>query len=190
MSLLQRLGLVRTRPVEPPPPAPPPQVPDLVIRPLRHDDLPALEWGGELIHFRRMYAQTWEAMRRGDRLMLTAEVDGEHIGQVFMQFRSTQRHLADGHRRGYIYAFRVKPHWRNKGVGTALLIHAEYILRRRGYTVGVIAVGKDNPRAHALYARHGYRIIGENEGRWHYVDHEGSTQEVHEPCYILEKRLA
>jgi GNAT superfamily N-acetyltransferase len=79
--------------------------------------------------------------------------------------------------------------FQQKGIGTALIREAESILIERNYGSVSIAAAKDNPGARRLYERLGYSVFMEDSGRWHYVDHEGKTKHVVEPCWVLEKIL-
>lgn len=168
---------------------PPRRLPDLGIRAVTAADLAALEWEGEFAHFRKLFADTFADMQKGRRLMLVAERQRYLLGQVFIQFRSQAAMLADGRSRGYLYAFRVRPSYQNMGIGTALLDAAENVLLKYGYEYGVLAVAKDNPGALRLYERNGYIVIGEDAGEWSYIDQFGRSQQVSEPCWVLEKRL-
>ncbi len=168
-----------------------PETDEFAIRPIEEQDLPALEWGETYIHFRRLFRQAYEDMRIGTRqlLMMEHRTTGEMIGQVFIQWSSSDPRYADGAKRGYLYALRVKPAFQNRGLGTRILEAAEEELRRRGMTTASIGVEKNNPRARALYERRGYRIIADDPGRWSYVDHEGNIQEVLEPAWLMEKSI-
>jgi ribosomal protein S18 acetylase RimI-like enzyme len=79
--------------------------------------------------------------------------------------------------------------FQRQGIGSALLREAEMLLRERNYASVSIAAAKENVGARRLYERHGFRVIAEDAGRWSYVDHEGVTHYVNEPCWILEKTL-
>lgn len=162
---------------------------EVVFRFAEQDDLPKLEWHGEYTHFRRVFQRTFEDQTNGYRLMLVADVNGWPIGQVFIQLESFDDIFMDIRKRGYFYSLRVMDAFRHKGIGTALLREAEAILIDRRYDAVSIAAAEDNPGARRLYERLGYRIIAEDAGRWHYVDHEGVTRYVVEPCWILEKSL-
>jgi ribosomal protein S18 acetylase RimI-like enzyme len=161
------------------------------IRTLEESDLPALEWNGEYAHFRRLFRQAYEDMRAGSRLLLVLErlPAAAIIGQVFIQWSSSDFRLADGTGRGYLYALRVQPDYRGRGLGTRLLRAAEDSLRAHRMRYASIGVEKTNLRARALYERLGYRLIGEDPGRWSYIDHRGEQQEVSEPAWLLEKKL-
>lgn len=152
-------------------------------------DLPKLEWYGQYAHFRRMYKRTFAEQGRGRRWMLVADCNGFPIGQVFVQLHSGEQHLADGSRRAYLYALRVMDIFRGKGIGTLLLKEAETMLSNGHFRWATIAAAKENVGARRLYERCGYRVFAEDPGDWSYVDHHGIVQQVHEPCWIMEKRL-
>jgi ribosomal protein S18 acetylase RimI-like enzyme len=162
---------------------------EIVFRFAEREDLPRLEWYGEYTHFRRVFQRTFEDQVAGYRLMLLATVNDWPIGQVFIQLESYEDIFADMRKRGYLYSLRVMDAFRHMGIGSALLREAETILIDRRYDSVSIAAAKDNPGARRLYERMGYRVQAEDAGRWHYVDHEGKTRYVVEPCWILEKQL-
>lgn len=160
------------------------------IRPARESDLPALEWDGVYRHYRRVYRQTFDDVRKGRRLMLLAEADQAVIGQVFVHLQEGSDWLGAGGKRGYIYAFRVKPEWRRRGIGQQLMAAAEAELLRRGFVKAVIAVAQNNPDARRLYERLGYSLYAEDAGIWHYLDADGVQRRVEEPSWLMEKRLS
>jgi ribosomal protein S18 acetylase RimI-like enzyme len=163
----------------------------ILIRLLREEDLPALEWEGEYTHFRNLYRRTYEEMLEGVRLMMVAvqAATGEMVGQVFLQYSSGDPRFADGRTRGYIYALRVKPAYQNRGIGAHLIQQAEANLRHRGMRVATIGVAKANAAARRLYERLGYRVLGEDAGRWTYLDERGNLREVDEPSWLMERSL-
>jgi ribosomal protein S18 acetylase RimI-like enzyme len=165
------------------------QVQSVAIRPVREEELEALEWDGEYTRYRRIYRQTFADVARGQRLMLVAAAAGVLIGQIFVQLASSEAHYADGHSRAYLYSLRVRPEWQGQGVGTRLIRAAEAALRARGFTCAVIAAGKANPGARRLYERLGYRAFTEDPGVWYFVDVNGARQVVEEPCWVMDKRL-
>jgi ribosomal protein S18 acetylase RimI-like enzyme len=152
-------------------------------------DLPALEWEGQYLHFRQVYRRAMEEAQRGLRVVLVAEVEGQVVGQLFIQFRGSDIAGARGGRYGYLHAFRVRPSFRNLGIGTRLVAEAESILCARGCARAMIAVARVNPSALALYQRLGYAVTGNDPGKWSYLDHQGRVCHVHEPSYVLEKPL-
>lgn len=164
---------------------------DLVrVRPVREEDLPGMEWDGEFAHFRRLYKQHFQNSRSGNTLIWVVESeDGEIVGQVFLSLLSSQSELADGIHRAYLFSFRLKPDYRNHGLGSHMLDFVESYLVRRGFDTLRINVARDNVQARRMYERHGYRVIGPEEGRWRYQDQFGQWQSVHEPAWRMLKKL-
>lgn len=160
------------------------------IRLVSESDLPALEWGGEYAHFRRLYSEIYHSTMQGKALMWVADLPEQGIvGQVFVQLSSSRAELADGSRRAYIYGFRIQSPFRGQGLGTRLLRVIELDLCRRGFRWATLNVGIDNPAARRLYERCGYNVIASEPGNWSYRDPEGKRHEVHEPAWRMEKRL-
>ena len=160
-----------------------------VIRPIRAAELPGLEWEGQYTKYRKVFAQSFEDVQRGQRIMLVAAAGGQLVGQIFVQLSSSETHYADGATRGYLYSLRVRPAWQGNGLGTRLIRAAESALLARGFSVAVIAAGKDNPGARRLYERLGYHTFADDAGVWYFTDVNGVQQEQTEPCWVMEKRL-
>jgi ribosomal protein S18 acetylase RimI-like enzyme len=161
----------------------------LVIRLVRADDLPRLEWDGAYRHYREVFRANFDDMRRGQRLMWVAELNGTLVGQIFCQFLSADPAFADGQRRAYLYAFRVRTPLQGRGVGSRLLATAESELLQRHFRTAVIAAAKDNPRAREMYERRGYQVFAEDPGLWSYRDDQGREVKVEEPAWLLQKSL-
>lgn len=166
------------------------QLSDIEIRPAAQEDLPLLEWDGEFVHFRRLYAEAYRRSQLGEAVLWIAGLP-EHgiIGQLFVHLKSDRVELADGRTRAYIYGFRVRPQYRGRGVGTYLLQVAESDLVGRGFHITVLNVGRDNPAARRFYERNGYRVVSGDPGRWSYIDEKGVRRDVHEPAWRMEKEL-
>ena len=162
----------------------------LICRHAKPDDLPALEWGGEYSHFRRIFHEAYQQSLRGKGLIWLTELpDFGLLAQAFIQLQSQQTDFADGSTIAYLYGFRVKPRFRNNGIGTHLMQVIEADLARRGYHKLTLNVGRENRGAYRLYRRLGYRVIGADPGRWSYLDHNGIKQTVNEPAWRMEKAL-
>jgi len=161
-----------------------------VIRYATRDDVIKLEWHGQFRHYRYLFRRSYREQQRGNRALLVAVLNDYPIARLFMQFRGCNRKMVDGKTRGYLYSFYVMDMFQGQGIGTRLLNAAEALFFHRHYKTVTIAVAKDNPRAFALYQRHGYTIFGEDPGNWEYRDHRGRLRQVHEPCWLLEKELS
>ena len=161
----------------------------LRIRFATSEDLKALEWDGEYAHYRRLFQRAVEEAQNGRRILLLAEIDEQLVGQIFMQLTTRANFSTEGVSSGYLYAFRVKSLFRNRGVGSQLLHEAEQNLVSRGFLRAVISVGKRNVAARRLYERAGYAVFTEDSGDWSYLDHLGRLREVSEPAFVLEKWL-
>ena len=170
---------------------------DISFRVATEDDLPLLEWYGQYAHFRNLFRMTYDGQVRGERLMILADLKDFPIGQIFLLLNQrinmwqmmTTRHGKSPEQRGYLYALRVMDHLQGMGIGTRLILEAENILINNGCTWATISVAKENEGALRLYKRLGYDAYMEDEGRWSYIDHHGKTVKVHEPCWMMEKRL-
>ncbi len=161
-----------------------------VIRPGVMADLPALEWEGEYLRYRAVYRAALEAAERGERALLVAEVDAQVVGQIFIHFVCPWPIPGSLAPAGYLYAFRVRPPHRGRGIGRALLQEAENLLGASGAACAVIAVARDNPEARRLYERRGYSWLADDPGHWTYLDERGQTKHVYEPAHLLVKTLS
>lgn len=163
----------------------------VTIRPIKPDDLPSLEWEGEFRHYRNVYANAYQRVVNGYSLIYVAELqDVGIIGQLFVQLVCDRPELADGLRRAYFYAFRVRPAFRNGGLGSRMLSVVEEELRLRGFQYLTLNVAKDNTRAQELYKRLGYVIVAHEPGIWSYIDDQGLRRSVEEPAWRMIKKIA
>ena len=159
------------------------------IRNADERDLLALEWDGEYTRFRRLYREAMHETRRDKRAILVAEVGDLVVGQLFVNYHSTWRKSFFGQRTGYLHSFRVKPDFRNQGVGRNLIAQAESMLVQRGFNRAVISVAQTNEAALRLYQSLGYERFREDPGRWSFMDHDSQIHRVIEPAFILRKSL-
>jgi ribosomal protein S18 acetylase RimI-like enzyme len=160
-----------------------------IIRTANSNDLPALEWEGEFRRFRRLYQRAMNEARRGRRILLVADLDGKLIGQIFVQLHTVPADPKRIPKTAYLYSFRVRPEYRNLGIGSSLVINAEEELRKKAFQRALIGVAKDNPGAMRLYQRLGYEFLTEDPGEWSFVDHKNRVQNIVEPTFVLEKYL-
>ena len=163
----------------------------VIIRKVQSTDLIDLEWNGEYIHYRRLFAQAFEETKKGTAVLWMAEYKSFGlIGQLFVQLNSTNPSIADGRKRAYIHGVRVKPMYRNYGIGTMLMDTAEKDLSNRGFSEVTLNVVKTNRDALRWYKRLGYIIIGSDPGEWSYIDHLGVLRHVKEPAWKMIKLLS
>jgi ribosomal protein S18 acetylase RimI-like enzyme len=163
---------------------------NVIIRPLVETDLPGLEWNGEFQHFRRVFQDAYQRMKRGISILWVADLPGVGIvGQVFIQFTCDRSELADGLERAYLYSFRVRNEYRGSGLGSRIMDKVEDDLRRRGFAFVTLNVARDNPRAQQLYLRRGYHVVAPEPGIWSYPDDRGVWHRVEEPAWRMEKLL-
>lgn len=169
---------------------PSPHLAQLVIRQATRGDLPCLEWEGEFTHFRRIYAEAYRMVESGKGLIWVAELNGTGvIGQLFVSLHGNRPELSDGRIRAYIYGFRVRPAYRNLGIGTNVMYSVEADLSQRGFRKAVLNVARQNHDAIRFYKRLGYQIVGSEEGHWSYLDEKGQRIDVHEPAWRIQKDL-
>jgi len=162
----------------------------LQVRQVKQYDLPALEWEGEYRHFRRLYHDIYQNACQGKAVLWVADLDQAGVvGQVFVQLDSARKELADGNVRAYIYGFRVRPLYRNLGIGGQMLQTLESDLKARTFRMATLNVARQNPEARRFYERYGYQVVADEPGRWSYLDDMGKRQEVHEPAWRMEKVL-
>jgi ribosomal protein S18 acetylase RimI-like enzyme len=158
------------------------------IRPAVRSDLPAFEWEGEYRQYRWMYQRAMQEAERGRRMIFVAEATTGVIGQIFVQLY-VGKAIRAGVDSAYFHSFRVRPAFRNRGVGSRLIEEAERAVQALGYERVVIAAAQDNPAALRLYQRLGFRFFSEDRDRWSYIDDRGHMQQTHEPSHLLEKWL-
>jgi ribosomal protein S18 acetylase RimI-like enzyme len=136
-----------------------------------------------------LFRRTYQEQLQNRRLILVADCNSFPIGHIFIQLSSGEQRISDGRRRAYMYSLRVMDMFQGYGIGTRLIHEAEILAAEHHFSWVTIAAAKDNPRARRLYEKLGYRVFGEDEGKWNYLDHENRMRYVHEPCWVLEKRI-
>jgi ribosomal protein S18 acetylase RimI-like enzyme len=157
------------------------------IREATDKDLPALEWEGEFSRFRLVYRRAMKEAKKGRQVLLVADYNKLIVGQIFVLFSTVHADPRPVPYTGYLYSFRVKPAFRNQGIGSSLIMRAEETLLDRACRRILIGCAKENLDAKRLYERHGYEVIAEDPGEWSFIDHENQIQKVVEPTFIMEK---
>jgi ribosomal protein S18 acetylase RimI-like enzyme len=157
---------------------------EVVIRTTREEDLEGLEWFGLFTPHRELIREAYRRQERREVVMLLAEVNGFPAGQVWVDFvRDAALSM------GYVWAVRVLPVFRRKGIGTRLLAAAETAILARGLGAAVIGVEKDNPGARGLYERLGYEVAYQAYEEYDYTTPEGTRIRVLLDQWIMRKSL-
>lgn len=165
-------------------------VDNLVIRELEERDLVALEWNGEFTHYRNLYRTIYGKTINGDIKMWVAEIAQIGIvGQLFLQYTYKEKNPHIAYDYVYFFSVRVKPQFRNRGIGTSLLRNAEQHSINKGFQYAMLFVARDNIRAKRFYENLGYCVICPIDGKWSYVNHLGKVVYVNEPSWKMLKRL-
>jgi ribosomal protein S18 acetylase RimI-like enzyme len=127
----------------------------VVIRTCRVADLRPLEWSGAYSDHRYLIAEAFERQESGQVVMLVADIDGFPAGQAWIDV--SRKRLYDI---GEIWALRVHPLLRGRGIGTQLLLVAERIIREHELVIAELGVEVQNTEARRLYDRLGYEVVG------------------------------
>src|SRR3712207_4978504 len=130
----------------------------MIIRSIRAEDLPKLEWFGAFAHFRDLYQRTWHDHQAGRRLMLVADLNSFPVGQVWVDCTPSDY--------AYLYALRVMEPLQGLGIGTRLIASAEALARGHYYRQIQLAVEKTNIGARRLYERLGYQVFSQRVDVW------------------------
>ncbi len=137
--------------------------PALSLRPVRHVELPEL-----LDMLRRFYVEDRilldePRVRRGLEQLLVdaalgavlfAEVERERVGYLVLGWCFS---IEQGGRHVLVDELYLEPAARGRGLGGALLAAACDWARGQGAEAARLEVNRHNPRAKALYLRHGFR---------------------------------
>jgi ribosomal-protein-alanine N-acetyltransferase len=130
---------------------------DLTIEPASDDER---EWAAALmarsepwITLRRDLGQCRLACQRPEYLLFVAHLGGSPAGFVLLHPRGVAGSP-------YLASIAVSEELRGAGVGSRLLDFVEGYFRQQARHL-FLCVSSFNPRARALYERHGYRVVGE-----------------------------
>ena len=101
---------------------------------------------------RRDYNASYRLMMDPTKEVMIAEPDGDIAGFIVITLQ--------GAFVGYIQSICVAEHWRGRGLGTQLILHAEQRIFRDAPNV-FLCVSSFNAGARRLYERLGYHVVGE-----------------------------
>lgn len=88
-------------------------------------------------------------LKQNDGLLFVALSDQKITGTVMAGY--------DGHR-GWLYSVAVDPDFRNHGIGTSLLRHAEKELKKRGCPKINLQITASNSAVVSFYEKNGYKV--------------------------------
>lgn len=126
------------------------------IRECGPDDAERLEWMGLLPAQRASIDEAYARHEAGREVLLVAASQGFPIALVRLDLSHDD---ADEEGIAVIAALRVMPGLQGLGIGTALLLAAERVMRERGVRTSEISIERDDLRGIARYVRRGYVAI-------------------------------
>ena len=106
----------------------------------------------------QMISECTENIQSGIADIFVLYDNGILIGELHVLYESDDENYAVRGRRAYLFAFRVRTGFQNKGYGTYLLKEVLSALKEKGYCEFTVGVEDDNFRA-----MHMYRALGFNE---------------------------
>ena len=137
------------------------------IRPVRPDDAPALRRMREEAGWDLDKVPVWiAASLSGERPTWVAELEGETVGMVSVEFVDPDPEVADGKDVATVASLSVLASAGRRGIGRALTVFAEQQARARGVRVLTLNTRPTNAAAIALYEGLGYRRWKQQERSW------------------------
>lgn len=137
------------------------------IRPVRPDDAPALRRMREEAGWDVERVPEWiAASLRGERPTWVAELDGEPVGMVSLEWVDADPEVADGKEVAAVTSLSVLAAAARRGIGRTLTVFAEERARARGVRVLTLNTRPTNAAALALYEGLGYRRWKEQDRSW------------------------
>ncbi|MBI3980902.1 GNAT family N-acetyltransferase [Candidatus Microgenomates bacterium] len=162
--------------------------PPWVLRGIKNSDLKTLEWGNHFKRYRKLMRLSFEDHQAGKKVYLVAEMEGKIAGQIVIDWRIlVDKEKSDGVERAYLYSLRVFPPYRNKGLGTKMILFCENFLKERNFKFVTIACERKNLRALKLYERLRFKIFKQEDTPWEFFDDQGKLRKITEPEWVLQK---
>jgi len=165
----------------------------MCVKPCNDDELRSV---ADAVGMARETAERYVVRQhQGEGIFLGAWKDGSPVGHGFLKWNPplpgeyatrVQEDFADIEN-----LFVVEEH-RSQGMGSMIIRKAEEEARNRRFGLLGLAVDPErNPRAHALYVRHGFSDVGlppfDASGTW--TDRDGKVHPYEEWCIYMTKRL-
>lgn len=136
---------------------------DVIFRALEPSDLSDLDWSGGPEHLTAI-AEVLPLMVADEAEYVVGELPN---GRLVAAGGADLRPVAEA---GVLWQLAVHPLLQGLGVGTAMIADLEDRVARRGRTEARLSVELDNPAAHRLYRRLGYREHGSALDSWPVAD--------------------
>lgn len=137
------------------------------IRPVRPGDAPALRRVREEAGWDVEKVPAWiAASLTGERPTWVAELEGETVGMVSLEFVDPDPEVADGKEVAAVTSLSVLAGAGRRGIGRALTIFAEEQARASGVRVLTLNTRPTNAAAIALYEGLGYRRWKQEARSW------------------------
>ncbi len=108
----------------------------------------------------------FEAMRRGERAMWVAELDGLVVAMVALEFVDADPDVADGGTTAAVTGLAVTATAARRGLGRSLTLFAEEQAKARGVRVLTLNTRPSNAAALALYEGLGYHPFKQQARSW------------------------
>ena len=138
-----------------------------ILRPVRPDDAPAVRRMREEAGWDLDKVPAWiAASLSGERPSWVAELDGEAVGMVSIEWTDDDPEVADGKDVATVASLSVLASAGRLGIGRALTVLAEEQARAHGVRVLTLNTRPTNRVALALYEGLGYRRWKEDDRSW------------------------
>lgn len=162
----------------------------LNIRLMREEDLPLIEWDGEYARYRQSYKEVYHRSQQGLSWPLIAETAADGmIGQIFLSAKNANPVYSPRESYLFLTSFRVKPAFRDRGVGGELMNACERVAREHHFGLILLNCAEDNVRGLAFYQKHGFDILRPEDCRWTYINENGMVVNEHQASYLMRKKI-
>jgi ribosomal protein S18 acetylase RimI-like enzyme len=160
------------------------------IRPASSADLQLL---GNTFGDRRFFDERFERQQDHRGVLFVAWLTGRPVGNVYLWLEEAEEEPIRTHLPGIalLTHLEVRPGWRNRGIGTAIIEKLERYLDRRDHDRVALAVRNDNLSAARLYSRLGYRDWGQGlvVCQTEIQLPDGWIRQEPEECFVMVKEL-
>ena len=98
----------------------------------------------------------YDNISSGNTVFWTLDNGGDLIGELYVFLDLEDKDFANGNNTAYLCAFRVKPEYRGRGLGTSLMEKALEELKKAGFHKATIGVESNEQANILLYSRLGF----------------------------------